>query len=328
MPPHQAVATIVSITIRRFLWSFILSLLSASLLSTLAVADGLGPADGFTIFTIESFQANNTNCTGRVAVGGPATYNNFGVGSALENSDGSRNDLIVAGNLTWNSGQNYNGNVQVTGPVTMNNVGMPNGTVGEEVDIDFTSAEIELQTLSESLIAVQPNGSVSNSGGQLMLIGSDLDINVFYVSQSDLNPLKGITISVPQGSSVLVNVDHHSMNLKNFQPILVGCTASDVLFNFPVATSVQLRNIVWEGTILAPRASINFNNGQIYGALICRSVQGNGESHHAPFDGSLPSDDDCVCCSQDDGQNNGDDDNNDPNCICTCDISIGMVLYD
>ena len=174
---------------------FILSLLSASLLSTLAVADGLGPADGFTIFTIESFQANNTNCTGRVAVGGPATYNNFGVGSALENSDGSRNDLIVAGNLTWNSGQNYNGNVQVTGPVTMNNVGMPNGTVGEEVDIDFTSAEIELQTLSESLIAVQPNGSVSNSGGQLMLIGSDLDINVFYVSQSDLNPLKGITIS-------------------------------------------------------------------------------------------------------------------------------------
>ena len=67
-------------------------LLTSTILSASAFADGLGPANGFTIFTIESYQANNTDCTGRIAVGGPATYNNFGVGSALSNSNGDRDD--------------------------------------------------------------------------------------------------------------------------------------------------------------------------------------------------------------------------------------------
>lgn len=298
-------------------------LTSTVLLSSIVFADGLGTADGFTIFTFESYQANNTDCTGRVAVGGPATYNNFGVGSALENSNGSRDDLIVAGNLAWNNGQTFNGNVQVAGPVTMNNVGVPNVSVGEDVEIDFESAEIELQTISDALYATPANGSVSNNWGQLSMVGTDPDINVFYLSQSDLNPLWGMSIEVPDGSTVLVNVNHHAMQLNNFQPTLTGCDATDVLFNFPIANSVQMNSIGWQGTILAPKASIQFNNGQIDGALVCRSIQGNGESHHAPFDGRLPGD-----C--DDGDN--DDDDQSCDCSqsddCNCNQLIGLVMYD
>ncbi len=95
-------------------------LLSTTLISSTAFANGLGPAEGFTIFTIESYQANNGDCTGRVAVGGPATYNNFSVGSGLTNSNGTRDDLIVAGNLTWKNGQNFNGNIQAAGPTNLN----------------------------------------------------------------------------------------------------------------------------------------------------------------------------------------------------------------
>lgn len=304
----------------------IVSLSLVTTLSTISFADGLGPANGFTIFTIESYQANNTDCTGRVAVGGPATYNNFGVGSALSNSNGNRDDVIVAGNLTWNNGQNFNGNIQVLGPVTMNNVGVPNGSVGESVAIDFASAEIELQEISDALYATPANGTVSNNWGQLTLTGSDSDINIFHVSQSDLHPLWGMSIDVPEGSSVVVNINHHSMQLSNFQPMLSGCEANDIVFNFPVANSVQLSSIGWKGTILAPKASIQFNNGQIDGALICRSIQGNGESHHAPFDGNLPCD--SGGSDGDDGGVNGN--NNEINCACCCHInsfSHGVFVY-
>ena len=291
----------------------LISLASTTLLTSIGLANGLGPADGFTIFTIESYQANNTDCTGRIAVGGPATYNNFGVGSSLPNSNGTRDDLIVAGTLSWNNGQSFNGNVQVIGSANMNNVGMPNGSVGDSVAIDFDDAETELQLLSNALFSSSANGCVSNSWGQLNMTGSDPDINIFHLSQSDLNPLWGMSITVPQGSSVLVNVDHHAMQLNNFQPVLNGCSPSDVLFNFPIANSVQLNGIGWQGTILAPTANIQFNNGQIDGALVCRTIQGNGESHHAPFDGDLPTDDDAdddscrCCCHNDDGSDNSSD---------------------
>jgi choice-of-anchor A domain-containing protein len=301
---------------------FIVSLAVTSLLPSIALANGLGPADGFTIFTIESYQANNTDCTGRVAVGGPATYNNFGVGSALSNSDGSRDDLIVAGTLSWNNGQSFNGNVQVDGSANMNNVGLPNGSLGDSVAIDFEDAEMKLQALSDELYEEEANGTVSNSWGQLSMVGTDPNMNIFYLRQSDLNPLWGMSITVPEGSSVLVNVNHHAMQLMNFQPTLSGCDATDILFNFPIANSVQLNSIGWKGTILAPKANIQFNNGQIDGALICRTIQGNGESHHAPFEGMLPSDSedeideeddrDCLCCchnSCDEPSGNDDSDN-------------------
>ncbi len=286
----------------------IVSLAATTLLPTFVFADGLGPADGFTIFTIESYQANNTDCTGRIAVGGAALYNNFGVGSGLTNSSGARDDLIVAGTLSWNNGQSFNGNVQVAGSSSMNNVGLPNGSVGSNVTIDFDDAEEDLQELSDELFTEQANGSVSNTWGQLAMSGSDPDLNVFHLTQNDLSPLWGLSITVPQGSTVLINVDNANMQLNNFQPVLNGCDVTDVLWNFPNSSTVQMNGIGWKGTILAPKASIQFNNGQIDGALICRLIQGNGESHHAPFDGDLPSDDDDC-----------DDDDNTP---------FGIAMYD
>ncbi|HIB00719.1 MAG TPA: choice-of-anchor A family protein, partial [Phycisphaerales bacterium] len=100
----------------------IVSFASGTILTSVVSAGNLGPANGFTIFTTEGYQASNTDCTGRIAVGGTATYNNFGIGSDLSNSDGSRNDLIVAGNLSWNNGENFNGNIQASGSTALLNV--------------------------------------------------------------------------------------------------------------------------------------------------------------------------------------------------------------
>ena len=325
---------------------YIVSFASTALLASMGYANGLGQANGFTIFTMESYQANNTDCTGRVAVGGPATYNNFGVGSSLTNSNGTRDDLIVAGTLSWNNGQSFNGNIQVTGSANMNNVGIPNGGVGNSVSIDFDEAEIELQELSDALFEEQANGSVTKNGGQLSMVGTYPDVNIFYLQKQDLKQLWGMSITVPEGSTVLVNVNHHAIQLMNFQPVLHGCEAKDVLFNFPIANSVQLSSIGWKGTILAPKANIQFNNGQIDGALICKTIQGNGESHHAPFDGDLPTDDDqddCDCCchdnendensdeeggQEDENPDDNDDDNEGCECDCDCNLPTDIAMYD
>ncbi|MDP6600927.1 MAG: choice-of-anchor A family protein [Phycisphaerales bacterium] len=261
----------------------------ATSLLALPAAGDLGPAEGFTIFVTGNHQANNTDCTGRVAVGGPATYNNMGIGSGLSNSNGDRDDLIVAGTLQWNNGQNFNGNTQCSGSVNMNGVGTPNGDVSDVVAINFEAADQELRALSDALADVSPNGNVTNQNGILNMTGSDPDLNVFKVRRSQLHPLWGMTITVPEGSSVLVNVRGQSMQLNNFQPTLQGCTPDKVLFNLSRCNSLQMNSIGWKGTVLAPKANIQFNNGQIDGSLIASTVQGNGESHHLPFTGDLPS---------------------------------------
>jgi choice-of-anchor A domain-containing protein len=282
---------------------------SASLAS-----EDLGPAEGFTIFTFQSFQANHTNCTGRVAVGGPATYNTVGIGSALLNSNGQRDDLIVAGNLTWIGGDNFNGNIQVAGPVNLNNVDVPNGTVGENVEIDFCAAENELQDISDTIAAIPSNGEAVREDNQLLLTGTHETLNVFTITSDCLHQIVELIVHVPEESSVLVNMNLNTVKLKNFEIVLVGCDATHVLFNIPDTTQIQLKNIAWKGTILAPKANVHFNNAQIDGALICRSIQGNGESRHAPFVGY------CVCCCHDD------DDCNE--CDCDCNITIASGVFD
>ncbi len=256
-----------------------------------AAASPLGQADGFTVFVLENYQANNTDCTGRVAVGGDAQFNNVGVGSGLPNSSGARDDLIVGDDLLWNNGQNFNGNTQVSDEVSLTSVGTPNGSVGASVDVDFSGAKDDLEALSDALAAVEADGTVVRQWGQLFLTGSQSEVNVFDLDTSDFYPCYGLHIDVPAGASVLVNVSGAIVALNWFQPFLTGVAADHLFFNFPECTVFQMNGIGWKGSILAPRATMQFNNGQIDGGLVLKDLQGNGESHHLPFTGDLPLDD-------------------------------------
>lgn len=254
-----------------------------------ATADSpLGAAEGFTVFVINHYQGNNTDCTGRVAVGRDAQFNNMGIGSGLSNSAGTRDDLIVGDDLVWNNGQNFNGNTQVGDQTQLNSVGTPNGTVDSVVSVDFNAAQVELEALSAALAAEPANGTVTTQWGQLYLTGTDPDINVFQLDTFDFIPCYGFHVDAPAGSTVLVNVTGNAVMMNWFQPFLTGITPDHLFFNFPDCTSLQMNGIGWKGSILAPTATMQFNNGQIDGALLIGDLQGNGESHHMPFTGDLP----------------------------------------
>ena len=265
-------------------------ILAAGLSPAALAASPLGEAEGFTVFVLENYQANNTDCTGRVAVGADAQFNNVGVGSGLANSSGSRDDLIVGDDLTWNNGQNFNGNTQVSDDVSLNSVGTPNGSVDSNVTIDFSDAKTELEALSDDLAAVPADGAVVRQWGQLFLTGTKGDINVFDLDTSDFYPCYGLHIDVPSGSTALINVSGSIIAMNWFQPFLTGVAPDHLFFNFVGCTVFQMNGIGWKGSILAPRATMQFNNGQIDGALVIKDLQGNGESHHMPFTGDLPVD--------------------------------------
>lgn len=248
----------------------------------------LGAAEGFTIFVINHYQASNTDCTGRIAVGRDAQFNNMGIGSGLSNSAGTRDDLIVGDDLVWNNGQNFNGNTQVADNTHLNNVGTPNGTVDAVVSIDFATAEVDLLALSAELAAAAPSGTVTTQWGQIYLTGTDLDINVFELNTADFVQCYGFHVDAPVGSTVLVNITGNAVMMNWFQPFLTGVTADHLFFNFPNCVSLQMNGIGWKGSILAPTATMQFNNCQIDGMLVIGDLQGNGEAHHMPFVGDLP----------------------------------------
>ncbi|MDP7030503.1 MAG: choice-of-anchor A family protein [Phycisphaerales bacterium] len=253
-----------------------------------AAASPLGQAEGFTVFVLENYQANNTDCTGRVAVGGDAQFNNVGIGSGLPNSSGARDDLIVGDDLLWTNGQNFNGNTQVSNDVSLTSVGTPNGSVGASVTVNFSDAKSDLEALSDDLAAIEADGTVVRQWGQLFLSGQESDVNVFDLDTGDFYPCYGLHIDVPAGSSVLVNVSGSIVSLNWFQPFLTGVEPDHLFFNFAECTVFQMNGIGWKGSILAPRATMQFNNGQIDGGLVLKDLQGNGESHHLPFSGDLP----------------------------------------
>ena len=72
-------------------------------------------------------------------------------------------------------------------------------------------------------------------------------------------------------------------------------TPSLILFNAPETASVRIFAFGMIGSLLAPRAVVDFDNGQMIGTLMVRSVPGDrlddgqpdGQMNCAPFRGTL-----------------------------------------
>src|SRR5262249_52585356 len=95
-------------------------------------------------------------------------------------------------------------------------------------------------------------------------------------------------ISAPAGATVLVNVSGDSAQMQNMGLSVSGTDRQHVLFNFAGATALTLGGIAVEGSVLAPRANVTFNNGNLEGTLVARSLAGSGEFHNFPSQASVP----------------------------------------
>src|SRR5262249_12072501 len=71
----------------------------------------LGVAGAFNVFVLGQVTQSYTDSEGRVAAGGDVRLTSYGIGAALPNSAGQRDDLAVGGRLTYDQGQVFNGNI-------------------------------------------------------------------------------------------------------------------------------------------------------------------------------------------------------------------------
>ncbi|MDP5337690.1 MAG: choice-of-anchor A family protein [Nodularia sp. (in: cyanobacteria)] len=257
-----------------------------------AIAANLGIAQDYNVFVFGDMN-QSSDSEGRVAVGGNATFTNFGIADRLSNSNGTDTRLVVGGDLTYNNGQIFGGNAVVGGtvntPVYFNC--SPNCGVTSGNPIDFDAARQELNHLSNHLgeLAATTTTTQYNYGG-IQLQGNNDDLNVFTIdgskfSSSSYLDLKG----VGSNSTVLLNILGDSVNIQNFGlNYFDGVKKENVLFNFVDATQVTTTGFSFKGSVLATKANVNFNNGNVEGTIVASSLSGGGEFHNIQFTGNLP----------------------------------------
>jgi choice-of-anchor A domain-containing protein len=250
----------------------------------------------FDVFTAGTFTATAGGATiqGRVAVGGDAHVqgDTFGTSPPLM-PDPNRADLLVGGNLEVLGGGGsvpygrvtYGGTRTGSGSLTA-----LGGLVHAAPPFDFAAEWTTLRERSAQWADLKANGSIAGPTYDVRFTGTDPVRNVFAVTAAALQGMGKITIDVPPGSTTLVNVSGSTFTSGLYGIDLVGATPETVLWNFPLATSVQQSSgLDWKGTLLAPNALVTVSNGNFYGQILADRVNLGSEGvFHRPFGGCLP----------------------------------------
>ncbi|TVP54975.1 MAG: choice-of-anchor A family protein [Nodularia sp. (in: Bacteria)] len=256
-----------------------------------AIAANLGIAQDYNVFVFGDMN-QSSDSEGRVAVGGNATFTNFGIADRLSNSNGTDTRLVVGGDLNYNGGQIFGGNAVVGGnvntPVYFNC--SPNCGVTSGNPIDFDAARQELNHLSEYLGGLAATTTTEYKWGGIQLQGKkDDDLNVFTIDGSKFSSSTYLDLKEVGGNStVLLNILGDSVQIENFGFNMNGVNQQNVLFNFVNATQVTTTGFSFNGSVLATKAHVNFNNGNVEGTMVASSLSGSGEFHNKQFTGNLP----------------------------------------
>jgi len=127
-----------------------------------------------------------------------------------------------------------------------------------------------------------------SSGNSIYLVGSFKLIEVFSIRGKDL--LNARTISFRNIASnvqlILVNVYGKSSGFSGMS--FFGAVGSKTIFNFYEAKSLTFSGVAIEGTVLAPKAAISANNGELKGQIFALSWIGDLQVENFLFSG-------CIC---------------------------------
>jgi choice-of-anchor A domain-containing protein len=236
----------------------------------------LGVAADYNALFFHSITSTYSDTEGKLAVGGNATLEGYSVGDKVSNVGA---ELVVGGNLSYINGQVDGGDVVYGGTLNSKWFGLNGGTATQAASpINFAQINSDLTAKSMELAAKPATGTVVNRFGGLYLTGTKTDINYFNLTAAQLGKTWGINISAPAGSTVIVNISGTTANFKFAGYSLSGgINASNVLLNFSQATTINLNGVGIEGSILAPKAHLNFDNGQIRGTVVACSMCGYGQ---------------------------------------------------
>ncbi|WP_422931331.1 choice-of-anchor A family protein [Singulisphaera sp. PoT] len=260
-----------------------------------AQAGPLGPASDYNVFILGDATQQYTDSEGRVAVGGNATYNGYSVASSLPSN--TSNALVVGQSLNFTNGS-VKGDVHYGTTANISGAGI-SGTTTNDSPIDFNAAKSSLSSQSSSLSQLAATGTYASNYG-VTLTSSNTSLAVFNLTTAQLQAANGfgLNIVVPNGATVVINVDGttgSTLNLSNFQMSINGSSSESnpqinkVLFNLTNVSTFTTSGLSILGSILAPNTALNMSNGHVDGTLIGASLTGGIEAHNYVFNGNLPS---------------------------------------
>jgi choice-of-anchor A domain-containing protein len=243
----------------------------------------LGDAAQFNALFFTEMIASNSDAEGRIAVGWHADIRNYGIGEKLL-PDNTRDDLIVGADLEFFNGQVFNGNIVYGGIGHLQSVGTPFGSTRQQANVlPFATIQQDLTTKSLSWGGEAPDGHTTTKYSNLNLRGMSPDLDIFTVTAAQLAAAKTICLIVPFGATVLINVPDPAASIQNLGFKLRGADAGHILWNFPNATQLTVSGVGLKGSVLAPMAHLDFNNGTITGAVIADTMAGNGQFNLTPI---------------------------------------------
>ncbi|HEX6696694.1 MAG TPA: choice-of-anchor A family protein [Solirubrobacteraceae bacterium] len=281
-------------------WVVVCALAAMAILPCRAMAADCavpGVPGQYDVFVGGTFTSDTGGATieGRVAAGGDARVQSIALGTNPPLApDPSRADLVVGRDLTIGGG----GGTVSQGRVTYGGTLTANGTLStlgglhhEQPPFDFSDQMALVRERSAQWADLKANGTITGPGSyDIRFNGTSSTLNVFALTASALQSYGKVTINVPSGSTTLVNVSGSTFTSALYGIDLVGTTPDKVVWNFPLATSVQQTSgLDFKGTILAPNAGVNVANGHLYGQILGAMANiGSYGLFHTPFTGCLP----------------------------------------
>jgi choice-of-anchor A domain-containing protein len=223
--------------------------------------------------------------TGQGSVDAPTDTDNFIVNGNFHNGG---NNWQVRGNLIFNT---------YSGTLPTHQYGTNKSGITEHIKFAGGTLLDRYKKLSTGLAANLANGTYSKpeSWSPVTLTGTHSILNIFNITLPNPHDNSEIYINIPAGSTALVNVSNTAVNMTGGSMRVnndgaLG-VATKVLFNFPNATSISIKNYAFLGSVLAPKADFSGHGGSINGqSVIGGNVDQSGgfEFHNFYFTGSVP----------------------------------------
>ncbi len=245
----------------------------------------LGIAKDYNLFVIDTLSQPSSDTEGKVAVGGYADLKNYSVGDKLAANSGAV--LVVGGHLHFLTGRVYNGKAIYGNYITSTTAFSADDSIYQNSGVvDFSTAKIYLEDLSQQLSLISDNGAQTLEYGELALTGTDSKLNTFTVDGSKLSKINNFTINAPANSTVLVNITGDVTSWSGGFSV-TGTTRENVMLNFTNCAYLKFSNIEINASILAPKTRIYFPNGLVTGQVIAKCLFGSGQINYVTFNGKV-----------------------------------------
>jgi choice-of-anchor A domain-containing protein len=255
---------------------------SAQIPSQCSVDDLLDEARGYNVVTTDDYISGYSDAEGTVAVGGDFDIHSYSIGVVDPGTS------VVMGDFTL-----YQGSVdwQIIVGGTWS-VTLGSGSVSAGTPVDFVGLANDLEDASWELDAFDDNGLADLDSGTLTLSGTESTLNVFQVTTQMLEDAGEVSIDIPAGSAGLIKVSGTSLDWYAVGFDLQGAEAEDLFWSMPEVTDLSMEAIGVQGTVLAPLAELDFDDGQLNGHLFVDTFNGDGmddglpdgQINHRPFD--------------------------------------------